>query len=569
MFTMEGSAVETDSIGNLLFYTNGRTVWNKNHDIMVNGDSLNGHESSTQSSLIVKQPESSSVYYLFTTDAQAEEHGLQYSIIDMDTDGGNGSVQSKNIKLIGHTSEKLTAIQHKNKKDYWILNHIDTTNHIYAYLLTNSGLNTSPIISKIGNISPIARHSNHGHIKANCRGDKLAVTHPKLDKIDVMDFDNSTGKLSNFIQLDPEHGSVYGVEFSPNGNLLYVSKTILGVYQFNLTLESEEKMNACKYKVFENSGFVGALQLGPDGAIYLSNHFSTKIDRIRYPNRLGEACGFEDNFMSLSNENPKWKSPHPFCLIGLPNFRNDTYVDGDSTFTFKVNCKSDSVEFIPENKNITDIEWTVNYLESGLTRTSSDLIPKLPFYEPGTYRIFLKAKYQGKWQSSSADLYIQPNVPIELPNDTIICSKNQYYIELDSTYNYVWEDGIEGHERSFFYDGDYIITAHGNCYCPTTDTLRITFEDCCDLYFPNVFTPNEDGINDILMPSSKCTFDYYQLKVYNKWGILLADLNENEPWDGKTGHTSCSPGVYFYTLEYRFVNAYYTKTKHGTFHLQR
>ena len=51
--TDEGVATISDANGNLLFYTDGVTVWNKQHLIMVNGTGLAGHPSSTQSAVIV------------------------------------------------------------------------------------------------------------------------------------------------------------------------------------------------------------------------------------------------------------------------------------------------------------------------------------------------------------------------------------------------------------------------------------------------------------------------------------------------------------------------------------
>src|SRR5688500_2612049 len=66
MNTMEGTACISDSLGNLLFYTNGESIWNKNHMIMANGTGLTGHVSTTQSALIVKKPGSQHLFYVFT-----------------------------------------------------------------------------------------------------------------------------------------------------------------------------------------------------------------------------------------------------------------------------------------------------------------------------------------------------------------------------------------------------------------------------------------------------------------------------------------------------------------------
>jgi urease alpha subunit len=64
--TIEGCATISDTDGNLLFYTDGITVFNKNHTIMLNGMGLNGDTSTTQSALIVPKPNDENTYYIFT-----------------------------------------------------------------------------------------------------------------------------------------------------------------------------------------------------------------------------------------------------------------------------------------------------------------------------------------------------------------------------------------------------------------------------------------------------------------------------------------------------------------------
>src|SRR5215212_7445630 len=67
--SLEGTSVICDANGDLLFYTNGRIVFNGNHDLLLNGSGLKGHPSSYQSSIIVPKPGSSTIYYIFTADA--------------------------------------------------------------------------------------------------------------------------------------------------------------------------------------------------------------------------------------------------------------------------------------------------------------------------------------------------------------------------------------------------------------------------------------------------------------------------------------------------------------------
>ena len=100
MSTYEGCAVATTAKGELLFYTNGETVWNRLHRPMPNGVHLMGSGSSTQSALIVPDPGSGNIFYIFTVAPQGTPNGLRYSIVDMTRDDGLGDLPRVNMLLI-------------------------------------------------------------------------------------------------------------------------------------------------------------------------------------------------------------------------------------------------------------------------------------------------------------------------------------------------------------------------------------------------------------------------------------------------------------------------------------
>ena len=92
LVSAEGTAAISDPMGNLLFYTNGLTVWDRNHDTMPNGTGLLGGNSSTQSALIVPLPFSFSKYFIFTTQDQFSNGGMSYSMVDMELNNGLGDI---------------------------------------------------------------------------------------------------------------------------------------------------------------------------------------------------------------------------------------------------------------------------------------------------------------------------------------------------------------------------------------------------------------------------------------------------------------------------------------------
>jgi hypothetical protein len=94
-------SVMCDTNGNFLFCFNAFLVQNREGDTMQNGYNLIGETAASMGALIVQQPGSDHVYYLFTVDfKQANDIGMHYSVVDMNLDGGLGSVTSeKNVPL--------------------------------------------------------------------------------------------------------------------------------------------------------------------------------------------------------------------------------------------------------------------------------------------------------------------------------------------------------------------------------------------------------------------------------------------------------------------------------------
>lgn len=207
--TNEGCATIADENGDLLFYTDGRVIFNKNHEVMENGKGLLGNSSSTQSAIIVKKPDSESIYYVFSVDWQAGAFTIRpvfsYSVVDMSLDGGLGAISSEKNRFIQDvTCEKLVAVPHFNGKDFWIVVHDWNSNSFSSYLLTKNGFGLNPIKSSagayVGDEQGGSGSSSIGYLKANQIGNKIVAVHSFIGYVDVLDFDSKTGILSNAIR---------------------------------------------------------------------------------------------------------------------------------------------------------------------------------------------------------------------------------------------------------------------------------------------------------------------------------------------------------------------------------
>jgi hypothetical protein len=188
----EGGASIADTSANLLFYTDAQSIRNKNHAVMSNGAGLLGNHSSTQSSLIIRQPGSYRYYYVFTLDNVGDKDGLRYSIVDLSLSGGTGSVTVKNILLHTPTCEKITGTLHCNGTDVWIVTHDFNSRNFRSHLLTTTGFNTVAVTSSVGTLYSSSDY--YGSIKISPNGKKLGSSVYNSNSVfELYDFDNSTG----------------------------------------------------------------------------------------------------------------------------------------------------------------------------------------------------------------------------------------------------------------------------------------------------------------------------------------------------------------------------------------
>ena len=214
VYTYEGCTSICDSNGDLLFYSDGITVWDRNHQVMPNGTGLTGDYSSSQSGMIIKQPGTQNIYYLFTTFST-----LNYSVVDMTLNAGFGDVTATKNVFLMNGAEKMCAVKHANGTDVWIIMHEANTNGFNAFLLTSAGVNPVPVHSNTG----LPDNGIVGQMKVSPTGNRIACgLFNANETISLCDFDPATGIASNGFGIPTINVTQsYGVEFSPVGSKLY------------------------------------------------------------------------------------------------------------------------------------------------------------------------------------------------------------------------------------------------------------------------------------------------------------------------------------------------------------
>ena len=432
--TNEGCASISDKNGNLLFYSDGIRVWNRNHVQMSNGFGLTGDPSSAQSALIVPKPGNQNRYYVFTVAASGNTGGFCYSEVDMTLNAGLGDVISatKNTLLFTPSAEKCTAVKHANGLYVWVLAHGYTgSNRYYAYLVDCSGVN-SPVTTDVGQNDGFP---GWGYLIASPNGQKLASA-VRNSGFELLDFDNATGVVSNPINLGLG-GDDYGVSFSPDNNLLYGSRITPGtMYQWNLQAGSPAAIIASVVTLGTAGGTGspyrgGAMQLGPDGKLYVCQYQQPFLSVINSPNTLGVGCNLQFNAVDLLSRN---------SILGLPPFIQ-SYFDTTPIIQHPTaTCLGQPTAFtISGNTSYLDsVKWNFDDAGSGVQNLSKQFSPTHIFSTSGNFNVSL-IRFVGCISDtaysivdvigpilSSQSVTICPNGAYTLPAGSVVTSAGVY-----------------------------------------------------------------------------------------------------------------------------------------------
>ncbi len=346
----------SDSQGGLLFYTNGCAIMNKKYQILPNGDSINGGKwfdifwkhcsqgyPGVQDVLLLPDPGNEKGYYLFHKpniyNAPAPtSRKLYYSYIDGKLDNNNGDVTIKNKKIndADLLYFYLTGIKHKNKKDWWLIQPIESDSSFLIFLVDSLGINQKPN-QNTHQFFNAKNSTGSGTARFSPDGTKYAI-YNYFDQLHVYDFDRSTGILSNHKiieiyppdEIDRSRVVFSSVEWSPNSRFIYCSSEYM-LHQVDMWAINPQ--NAIQL-VGEYDGtedpfptLMCFMMQGPDCRIYMtpkSGSFSIHV--INKPDELGTDCDFVQNGI-------KFQYPNGGTLPNFPRFRVDEEDKCDPTIT--------------------------------------------------------------------------------------------------------------------------------------------------------------------------------------------------------------------------------------------
>lgn len=323
--TAEGCASISDAGGHLLFYTDGSNIWDGGGTVRVTG--LLGNPSSTQSAIIVPDPGDASRYYVFTADGASggNNHvaGVRVNISTWATTPILSLINPAPVTTGLSPTEKITAIQHANCTDYWVITVVQSGNNALpsgqgafrVFHVTAAGVSLLPDAPFKDTIHDL------GYLKGSPDGKLLALANWQPGSVLVYTFNNATGAITPAQTVAvpaTAPGTPYGVEFSPDSQLLYF--TVLGNgsstgtagdgYLLQVDLASGHAVPLAMHPNVDGSYYaLGALQLGMDGVIYVAMPGEKWLGTIATPNTIGAGCNLTLNSIPLGAA----------CKLGLPN----------------------------------------------------------------------------------------------------------------------------------------------------------------------------------------------------------------------------------------------------------
>jgi hypothetical protein len=278
---VEGSTSVCDTVGVVAIYTNTMFVYNKTNASVRNLTNVGGDNkcggSAIAGGVAIPDPASpGDTYYLFVANdisgGACQFMGINYYKFRKDG-AGNAQYLSGPTNLIGNVPDECLASSTDGKGTYWLFSHSKSTNDFYRWRVDASGV-TALANTAIGNASG----GNSSSLKFSPCQDKVAWYGG--GQLAVYNFNRATGAIGALIRSWVDVNFKYGLEFSPDGNILYVAGQGSTVQYYNITTGA-----AVATLAGAGAPSSWSMQLGPDGKIYTSGpQSSTTVGVINDPN---------------------------------------------------------------------------------------------------------------------------------------------------------------------------------------------------------------------------------------------------------------------------------------------
>lgn len=476
---VESAAAVSDDNGQLLFYTSGHKIWNRNGTEMPNATGLLGNGpfsgyivgSGHRSIQIIRHPGNPGQYYVVSGDAYEQAtRNLLYSLVDMSLDNGLGDVvpTQKNVQVMNNCSEFLNVFRGNDCSSYWLIARAEepvSARPVYAFKVDQNGFNPVPVIS-----NPPPNLGTPSFEELYQLNDLETAVGVNKDRVIAINFDGNTGTFSNF-QPVYSFMSNNGLAHRPftlslNRTKLYVVESNVNVFQYDL----DQIDNPAAFSNSRTLAITGTstnfldMRAGPDGHLYLlARGSNSNIARMTNADGPVSNTSYDNNFLEYMHP---WMSPTAMGYYGLGidvvyHPQPDTiYHPAKDTLL----CLGESLVLQGSVTNASGYKWNDGSSQPTLTVSA-----------PGTY--WVSSIYQCQ---VTIDTFIvrNPAFTLQLPADTTICAGSAvlldaYHPDFEA---YSWSTGATTPSITVSEAGKYSITVK-NGKCTLADTFELKTQE--------------------------------------------------------------------------------------------
>jgi len=286
---------------------------------------------------------------------------------------------------------------------------------------------------------------------------------------------------------------------------------------------------------------------------YYWNFGDGSTDTVASPTHIYTRAGEFRVTMGIRNFIPCFDTTYLSIHVDTVTFISVTQSDS-------VLCQGNAVTFHGVYSSLGNTGTVWNFGDGTIINNENDI--SHAFAAPGNYTITLTANYRicpDTTFPKSVTVYGFPS--LNLGPDTSLCpgsagiTINDFINAGNPAASWMWSTGDTTSGISVSQPGIYYTTVnlHG---CTTSDSVLI--KNDCYVNIPNVFSPNNDGVNDYFFPRLQLSSSItkFEMTIYNRWGqeIFYTQALNGRGWDGKLNGNDEPSGVYIYIINTTFAD---------------
>lgn len=577
--------------GALRFIVTRNQVFDKNYQAMPNGGFVPNNDvlPTTRTIAVIPIIDEYDKYYLIRTSI-VDSLVLTYSIIDMSLNNGLGDIveDSKNTIITKGYEMELLSVIPGNNCDIWLLTMVfEKENFSFrVYNITRDGINTNPVISNFSSdtrrelfwdfeLSPNRSTIAYNNLKYYANG-----VYDPVNYIHFLNFNVDNGSVTTShmpsIKMPQISSDIHGT-FSPDNNFyLSYAHVISGdsavIFKYDLReYTNNYRPTKLNYAPFNYIPYNQSRHIVYERPVFLFKHYgkdlyfpvNTSIEVVPpmppapdVYNVLRQVSGIG----KFSPQNGLFTWDEAFVSFSAPTPDNSIYNTSiPVTYAYQPidtipQVAEDSVLCLEQDQGFPKIDMRAKEGFEGYIWNDGTKGPEKSITEPGKYWVI----YDGGCGIRVDTFIYKIRTPDKvLPLDTLICEQRFPFtiIPRANATEYLWEDMSTNAKRDIYHPGDYKLTyvLYG---CILEDSITITSQFCpCDIFVPNAFSPNNDGLNDYFKPSIGlgCVPLEYSFKIFNRNGqVVYVSFNEfDKGWDGTIKGKPAGIDTYFYEIHFK------------------